>query len=270
MTVLRAEFEQRFSRVLKSRAATASRGTMQALDPHPERHPEQDGRSPPRRHRRDLSPGPERLFRRPGPLEHRLEAHHTAQSSRGAKLASRQTGNGPGQPPVDTIRRGEDHASAIVRGSYRNVCHRCPHGNTGVDPGPLEQLPAENTARLTTPSPVPADTGSARPPDQLVSPLPSRPCAGLPHRTGGLERASMSAGPTDGWSSHRGGTLRRRASPCGSCAVSAGPWPTYHPCQPCKRATTARGVYGASPAATRITSAERTAYHARQYRRQWH
>src|SRR6266567_6599561 len=159
MTALRAEFEQRFCKVLKSRATTAPRGAMRALDPHPERRPEQDGRSPPRRRRRDLSPGSERLSRRPGPLGQQLEVHHTAQPSRGAKLASRQTENGPGQPPVDTIRRGEDHASAIVRGSYRNVCHRCPHGNTGVDPGPLEQLPAENTARLTTP---PARTGRHR------------------------------------------------------------------------------------------------------------
>lgn len=106
MTVLRAEFEQKFSKVLRSRAATAPRGVMRALDPHPERRPEQDGRSPPRCRRRDLSPGSERLSRRPGPLGQRLEVHHT-----------------------------------------------------GVDPGPLEQLPAENTARLTTP---PARTGRHR------------------------------------------------------------------------------------------------------------
>lgn len=159
MTALRAEFEQRFSKVLRSRAATAPRGAMRALDPHPERRPEQDGRSPSRHRRRDLSPGSEHLSRRPGPLGQQLEVHHAAQPGRGAKLASRPTENGPGQPPVDTIRKGEDHASAIVRGSYRNVCHRCPYGSTGADPGPLEQLPAENTARLTTP---PARTGRHR------------------------------------------------------------------------------------------------------------
>jgi len=50
MTVLRAESEQKFSKVLRSRAATAHRGTTRALDPHPERRSEQDGRSPPRTH----------------------------------------------------------------------------------------------------------------------------------------------------------------------------------------------------------------------------
>jgi hypothetical protein len=166
MTVLRAEFEQKFSKVLKSRAATAPRGAMRALDPHPERRPEQDGRSPPRRRRRDLSPGSERLSRRPGPLGQRLEVHHTAPPSRGAKLASRQT---------------------------------------------EKQLPAENTALLTTP---PARTGrhrfgaTARSTDKST-PIPAlcrsptshwragaRVDVGRPHQR--LEQPSQGNSPTPG------------------------------------------------------------------------
>ena len=61
MTASRSEFEQRFTEVLTSMAAAADRGAMGALDPHLEQPPEQDGRSPPRHHRRDLSPDTERL-----------------------------------------------------------------------------------------------------------------------------------------------------------------------------------------------------------------
>jgi len=149
MTVLRAESEQKFSKVLRSRAATAPRGTTRALDPRPERRSEQDGRSPPR--------------------------------------------------------------TAIVRGSYRSVCHRCLHGNTGVHPGPLEQLPAENTARLTKP---PARTGRHRlgatarstskstPIPALCRPPTShwragaRVDVGRPHRR--LEQPSRGNSPTPG------------------------------------------------------------------------
>jgi hypothetical protein len=240
MAALRTEFEQRFTEVLTSRAVAAPRGAMRALDPHPGRRPEQDGRSPPRRHRRDPSPATERLPRRPGGLRQQLELHDTARPSRGAKSASRRTGNGSSQPPVDTIRGGEDYASAIVRGSYRSVCHRCSPGSSGVDPEHLEQFSAENTARLAPSLARPAKlrTGAIA---RSTSRFPYRPCAGLPHRTGGLECASMSEGPTNGWTSHHGGTLRRLALPCGSCGWRRSV-PLYHRCQPRNRVTTARGT----------------------------
>jgi hypothetical protein len=148
MTVLTAEFEQKFTEVLTSRAVAVPCGATRALGPHPDRRPEQDGRSPPRRHRRDLSPGTERLPRRPTGLRQQLELHHTAQPSRGSKSTSRRTENGPGQPSADTIRGGKDYVSAIVRGSYRSACHRCSRGSPGVDPEPLEQFLAESTTRL--------------------------------------------------------------------------------------------------------------------------
>lgn len=58
MRALRAESEQKFTEVLTSGADTAP---GEALDPYPDRRPGRGGRSPPRRHRRGLSPGPERL-----------------------------------------------------------------------------------------------------------------------------------------------------------------------------------------------------------------
>ena len=148
MRGLRAEFEQKFTEVLTSRAATAPRGAMGTLDPHSGRRPDRDGRSPPRRHQRDLSSDTERLPRRPGELRQQLELHHTAQPSRGTSSISRRTEDGPSQPPADTIRGGEDNATAIVRGRYRGVCHGCTRSSPGVDQGLLEQLSAENTARL--------------------------------------------------------------------------------------------------------------------------
>jgi hypothetical protein len=60
MTALSNEFEQQFTKVLRSRLAAVPRGVIGALDPHPSRRPEQDARSPPCRHRRDLSPDTER------------------------------------------------------------------------------------------------------------------------------------------------------------------------------------------------------------------
>jgi hypothetical protein len=218
MAVLRAEFEQKFTEVLTSRAITALRVAAGPLDPHPSRRPEQDGRSSPRGHQRQLSPDTEHLPRRPGGFRRQLESHHTARPSRCTKSAGRRTGNGRGQPRAGAIRRGEDNASATVRGSYRSVCHRCPPGSPGVDPEPLEQFSAENTARLT-PSPAWSAQSRARTiARSTTDSFPYRPCAGLPHRTGGLERASMSDGPTNGWTSHYGVILRRRASPCG-CGV---------------------------------------------------
>ena len=104
MAAPRTEFEQKFTEVLTSRAVPVAAG---ALDPHPNRRPEHDGRSPPRGHRRHLSPDTERLSRRPSGLRQQLESHHTAQPGRRTKSTSRQTGNGPGQPPADAIRRGK-------------------------------------------------------------------------------------------------------------------------------------------------------------------
>src|SRR6266480_4840925 len=231
MRGLRAEFEQKFTEVLTSRAATAPRGAMGTLDPHSGRRPDRDGRSPPRRHQRDLSPDTECLPRRPGELRQQLELHHTAQPSRGTSSISRRTENGPSQPPADTIRGGEDNAPAIVRGRYRGVCHRCSRSSPGVDQGLLEQLSAENTARLAPSLARPGRLRSGAIARSTSKSIPVPACAGLPHRTGGLERASMSEGPTNGWTSHYGGTLRCLASPCGSWC-GAGSWPTYHRCQP--------------------------------------
>jgi len=157
MTALNTEFEQKFTKVLRSRVTAVPRGVMGALDPHPNRRPEQDGRSPPCRHRRDLSPGTERLPRRPGGLRQQLEPHHSAHPSPGT-TASAHSENGPSQPLADTVRRGEDHVPAIVRGSYRSVYHRCSHGGPGVDPGSLGDS-AGNTARL---APLPARPGKLR------------------------------------------------------------------------------------------------------------
>jgi hypothetical protein len=147
LTAPTTEFEQKFTEVLRSRAATAPCRVIREPHPHPSRRLAQDGRFPPCRHRRDLSLDTERLRRRPSGLRQPRELHYSAQPRRGT-TASRHTRNGPGQPLVDTIRRGEDHLSAIVRGSYRSVCPRCSHGSTGVDPEFLELFSAENTARL--------------------------------------------------------------------------------------------------------------------------
>jgi hypothetical protein len=241
MTALNTEFEQKFIKVLRSRVAAVPRGVMGALDPHPNRRLEQDGRSPPCCHRRDLSPDTERLSRRPGRLWQQLEPHHSAQPSPGT-TASAHSENGPGQPLADTVRRGEDHVPAIVRGSYRSVYHRCSHGGPGVDPGSLGRPSAGNTARLAPLPARPANSGPARSQGLLTDPFPYRPCAGLPHRNGGLERASMSEGPTNGWTSHHGGNsptpgLALRPMWCG-----VGLYPNYHPCQPHNRATPARGT----------------------------
>src|SRR5690348_773597 len=206
MTGLSAEFEQRFNEVLPLMAATAPRGAMGAVDPHVGQRPEQDSRSPPHRHQRDLSPETEPLPHGPTELRQQLELHHTAQQSRGTKATSRRTEDGPGQHLASTIRGGEDYATAIVRGRYRGVCHRCSRSGSGIGPESLEQLIAENTARLAPSLARPGRPGPARSQGPHPNPLPYRPCAGLPHRTGGLERASMSEGPTNGWTSHYGGT----------------------------------------------------------------
>jgi len=197
-------------------AATAPRGAMGLLDPHPGRGPGQDGRSPPLGHGRDLSPDAERLPRRPSGPRQQLELHHEAQPSRRAKSPSRCTENGPRQPPVDAIRRGEDYVSAIVPRSYHSVCHRCPPGSPGVDPEPPERFSAESTARLAS-SPGPHDYGPARSHGPLANSFPYRPCAGLHIALEGWS-ASMSEGPTNGWTSHYA-DLRRRALPGGSCGV---------------------------------------------------
>ena len=146
MALLGAEFEQRFSEVLTSRAIAAPRRAV--LGPHASRRLERDGRSPPCGHRRDLSPGTERLSRTPCGLGQQLEWHHAAQPGRRAKSPGQRNENGPGQPPGDAILRGKDYASAIVRGSHRGVCHRCPHGSPGVGSDAPEQFSAQITARL--------------------------------------------------------------------------------------------------------------------------
>jgi hypothetical protein len=222
MAVLRAEFEQKFTEVLTSKAVTALRVATGALDPHPSRRPEQGDRSPPRGRQRHLSPDTERLPRRPGVLRRQLEPHHTAQPSRRTKPAGRRTkpagrrtGNGPGQPRAGAIRRGEDNASAIVRGSYRSVCHRCSPGSPGVDPEPLEQFSAENTARLA-PSPGPLYHGPARSQGSTSRFIPL-PALCRPPTSRWRAGAHVDVGrPHRGWTSQYGGILRRRASPCGS------------------------------------------------------
>ena len=215
MAVLRAEFEQKFTEVLTSRAITALRVAVGALDPHPSRRPEQDGRSPPRGHQRHLSPDTERLPRRPGGLRRQLESHHTAQPGWRTRSAGRRTGNGPGQPRAGAIRRGEGNASAIVRGSYRSACHRCPPGSPGVDPEPLERFSAENTARLALSLARSAQSRARAIAGSTTDSFPYRPCAGLPHRTGGLERVDVGR-PHQRLDQPLRGILRRRASPCGS------------------------------------------------------
>jgi hypothetical protein len=47
MAALRSEFERKFTEVLTSRAASTLRAVARALDPHPSRRLEHDGRSPP-------------------------------------------------------------------------------------------------------------------------------------------------------------------------------------------------------------------------------
>lgn len=216
MAVLGAEFEQKFTEVLTSRAVTALRVAAGALDPSPSRRPEQDGRSPPRGHQRHLSPDTARLPRRPGGLRRQLESHHTAQPSRRTKSAGRRTGNGPGQPRVGAIRRGEDNASAIVRGSYRSVCHRCSPGSPGVDPGPLAQFSAGNTARLAPSLARSAQSRAgamARSTSRFI-PLPALCRPPTSHWRAG---AHVDVGrPHERLDQPLRGILRRRASPCGS------------------------------------------------------
>jgi hypothetical protein len=218
MRAPRAEFEQKFIEVLTLRAVTAPGGTMGAIDPCPDRRPGQGGRSPPRRHRRGLSAGSERLPRRPGGLRQQLELHHTAQPGRGTKAASLR-------PKTDraslrlTRSEGEDHASAIVSGSYRSVCHRCSRGSPGVGPGPLEQFPAENTARLTTPL---ARVGKLRFGATKTSTSRSIPLPALcrPPTSHWRAGACVDVGrPHQRLDQPLRGTLRRLASPCGSCGV---------------------------------------------------
>jgi hypothetical protein len=107
MAALGAEFEQRFSEVLTSRAVAAPHRAAGVFGPHPSRRPEGDGRSPPCGHRRDLSPGTERLPRTPCGPGQQLEWHHAARPGRRAKSRGQRNENGPGQPPGDAIRRGK-------------------------------------------------------------------------------------------------------------------------------------------------------------------
>ena len=243
MAVLRTEFEQKFTEVLASRAVAVLRSTMGALDPHPERRLEQDGRSPPGPHRRDLSPGTEPLSRRPSRPRQDLELNHIAQRSRGTKSANRRTENGPSQLPVDAIRGGEDYASAIVHGSYRSVCPRCSRGSPGVDQAPPEQFSAENAARLVPPlarpgklrSGVPArSTSRSIPVPALCRPPTShwragaRVDVGRPHQR--LDQPLRGNSPTPG--------LALRLLWCGG----AGSRPYLSPLSTHNRATTARGT----------------------------
>jgi hypothetical protein len=200
MPALGAELEQKFTEVLTSRAVAAPRGAMEALDPQPGRRPEQDGRPSPCGHRRDLSQDTERLPRRPGVLRQQLELHHEAQPGRRPRSPSRRTENGPGQPPADAIRKGEEYASAIVRGSYRSVCHRCPSGSPGVGPEPLERFSAENAARLATSLARPAQlrTGAIAWPTSRLIPLPALCRPPTSHWRAGARRcrqAPSTAGP---------------------------------------------------------------------------
>jgi hypothetical protein len=232
MTGLSAEFEQRFSEVLPLMAATAPRGAMGAVDPHMGQRPEQDSRSPPHRHRRDLSPETEPLPHGSAGLRQQLELHHTAQPSRGTKATSRRTEDGPGQHLASTIRGGEDYATAIVRGRYRGVCHRCSRSSSGVGPESLEQLIAENTARLapslarpgrprsgaiarSTPKPIPVPA-LCRPPTSHWR-AGARVDVGRPHER--LDQPLRGNSPTPG--------LALQLSWCG-----AGSLPAYHRCQP--------------------------------------
>jgi hypothetical protein len=240
MAAPEAEFEQRFTEVLTSRTTAAPRGAMGAPGPHPSRRPEQDDRFPPLGHRRDLCPHTERLPRRPGELRRQLELHHEAQPGHRAKSPGRRTENGPSQPPVDAIRRGEGYASVIFRGSYRSVRHRFPPGSPGVDPEPLEQLSAGKMARLASSLARPAQRTGAMA-WSISRLIHYRPCAGLPHRTGGLERVDVGRPhqrldqPFTGNSPTPAPALRLS---CGVVPVRA----PYHRCQPRNRVTTARGT----------------------------
>jgi hypothetical protein len=234
MAALRTEFERRFPEVLTSRAVIALRVAADPLDPHSCRRPERDSRSPPRGHQRHLDPDTERLPRRPGGLRRQLESHHTGQPSRRTRSAGRRTGSGQGQPRAGAIRRGEDNAFATVRGSYRSVCHRCSPGSPGVDPEPLEQFSAENTARLAPSLAWSAHSRAraiARSTSRLI-PLPAlcRPPTshwragahvdvGRPHQR--LDQPLWGNPPTLGLA------LRPWCD--------AGPCPTYHRCQPHNR-----------------------------------
>jgi len=232
MSALKTEFEQRFNQVQPPWAATAPRRAVEAVDLYSGRRPEEDGRSPPRRHRRDPSPETEWLLRRPVEPRQQLELHHTAQPSRGTKATSRRTEDGPGQHLARTIRGGEDYATAIVRGRYRGVCHRCSRSSSGVGPESLEQLIAENTARLapslarpggprsgaiarSTPKPIPVPA-LCRPPTSHWR-AGARVDVGRPHER--LDQPLRGNSPTPG--------LALRLSWCG-----AGSLPAYHRCQP--------------------------------------
>jgi hypothetical protein len=231
MTELKTEFEQKFNEVRSRWAATGPRRAVEAVDLYSGRRPEEDGRSPPRRHRQDPSPETERLLRRPGELRQQLERHHTAQPSRGTGATSRRTEDGSDQLSVGTIRGGEDYATAIVRGRYRGVCHRCSRGGPGVDPEPPGQLSAENTARLATSL---ARTGKLRSgaiARSTSNSCPYRPCAGLQHRTGGLERADVGRPHQRLDQPSRGNSPTPGLAPRLWCC-GAGSWPKYHRCQP--------------------------------------
>jgi hypothetical protein len=89
-------------------------------------------------------------------------------------------------------------------------------------------------------SPGPNNDGPARSHGPLADSYPYGPCAGLPHRTGGLERVDV------GRPHQRLGQPLRGNSPTPGRALrllwcGAGPRP-YHHCQPRNRVTTARGT----------------------------
>jgi len=126
-----------------------------------------------------------------------LELHHEAQPGRRCQIASWRTENGPSQPPVDAIRRGEDYVSAIVPRSYRSVCHRCPPGSPGVDPGPLERFSTESAARLA-PGPARLRTGAIAWSASRLIPLPALCRPPTSHWRAGARRcrkAPPTAGP---------------------------------------------------------------------------
>jgi hypothetical protein len=215
MAASEAEFELGFTEVLTSRRASPLAEPLGGSLLRPNRRPEQDGRSPPGRDRRGRSQDSERLSASPGGPRQQIELRHAAQPSRRAKSPSRRTENGPGQPCADAIRKGEGCASAIVRGSYRSVCRRCRPGRFGVGPECLGRFPAETTTRLAPRSPArQTATGAVAWPTSTLIPTGLGPASHI-----ALEgwSASMPEGPTNGWTSHYGGTLRCQASPCGSC-----------------------------------------------------
>jgi hypothetical protein len=104
MTALTTEFEQGFTKVLRSRVAAVPHGGMGALDSHPSRRPKQDGRSPPCRHRRDLYPGPERSSRWPGGLRQQHEPASPRAVNPGDH-GERAFRNGLSRPLAHTARR---------------------------------------------------------------------------------------------------------------------------------------------------------------------